>query len=317
MQFVTLDNEPLRKQMYKVVCAEGDHHITRTLTLIFALLLLVVPTVGAFAEERKSFEPEMVRIPSGTFDMGCVSGEDCDPSEKPVHRVTLKAFEIGKYEVTFGEYMVCVKAGGCAEPYWRRKGNEFNIKTGTNVFYKEIGAALTGDRQPVIGVSWNNTKQYAKWLSLETGKQYRLPTEAEWEYTARAKTNSKYWWGNKASHEYANYRTGKGAGGLVKGADKWIWSAPVGSFPGNGFGVHDMHGNVSEVVEDCWHGNYKRAPKDGSAWLKADNGDCGYHVLRGGSWYDSPRNLRSAYRIIDLDFFQETEDFGFRLARTL
>ena len=156
----------------------------------------------------------------------------------------------------------------------------------------------------MINVSWDDTQDYIKWLNKETGKHYRLPTEAEWEYAARAGTKTKYSWGNKASHNQANY-DGKG------GKDMWDYTAPVGRFPANDFGLYDMHGNVWEWVQDKYQGNYKKAPKDGSA--RESKG--APRVVRGGSWIDSPGDLRSAYRGRDSPD-RRGLNLGFRLARS-
>ena len=153
-------------------------------------------------------------------------------------------------------------------------------------------------------------------MRQETGKDYRLPTEAEWEYVARASTSSKYWWGNKASHNYANYGKDKGGDGLTRGADKWFYTSPVGSFPMNNFQVHDMHGNVWKRVEDCWHGSYKNAPSDGSAWLQANGGDCANRVMRGGAWFNYPGYIRSAIRLPVSTGVRDI-GYGFRVSRTL
>ena len=161
--------------------------------------------------------------------------------------------------------------------------------------------------RPVIRVSWEDiTEQFIPWLSKTTGKQYRLPTEAEWEYAARAGSETKYSWGNSIGNNKANC---DGCG------SRWDDSqtAPVGSFSANAFGLYDMHGNVNEWTQDCWNGSYKGAPSDSSAWLK---GDCSRRVLRGGSWSYIPSKLRSANRINITTGFRYS-DVGFRLARTL
>ena len=129
-------------------------------------------------------------------------------------------------------------------------------------------------RRPVINVSWDEAKDYVEWLSSETGATYRLPSEAEWEYAARAGTANKYSWGNEIGANRANCQNDHCG-------DQWKRTAPVGSFPPNGFGLYDMHGNVWEWVEDCWNGSYAGAPADGDAWR---SGDCAKRVLRGGSW---------------------------------
>ena len=247
------------------------------------------PTGDAFADALASGGkgPEMVVIPAGGFRMGSASGLNWG-WEEPVHAVRIgKPFALGRREVTFAEWDACAAAGGCggylpADQGWGR-GN-----------------------RPVIRVTWTRARAYASWLSRETGRSYRLPSESEWEYAARAGTVAKYSWGNGIGRARANC---DGCGSRWDG-DR---TAPVGSFAANAFGLHDMHGNVREWVEDCWNESYAGAPTDGSAWLR---GDCTQRVLRGGSWYSSSRTLRAAYRYgSSTDYFFNTT--GFRVARTL
>ena len=230
--------------------------------------------------------PEMVVISAGRFRMGCVSGRDCENRERPVHEVEVGSFALGTDEVTFEEYERFARATGRARPGdsgWGRGG------------------------RPVINVSWEDATAYAAWLSAETGEDYRLPSEAEWEYAARAGSTTRYSWGDDIGRDRANcYRCGS----------RWDdgETAPAGSFEANAWGLHDMHGNVWEWVEDCWHGNYARAPRDGSAWTTGSN--CSRRVLRGGGWIGDPRDLRSAYRSrVDADY--RDSDRGSRVARTL
>ncbi len=228
--------------------------------------------------------PEMVVIPTGRFQMGDVSGAGIG-YERPVHRVTIEyPFAVGKYEVTFAEWDACVAAGGCSH----RRDSEGR---GT---------------RPVNYVSWKDAQEYVQWLSRETGKPYRLLSEAEWEYVARAGTTTTYWWGNALGTNKANCN---GCG------SQWDnkRTAPVGSFTANAFGVFDTAGNVWEWVEDCWHANYEGAPADGRAWTSED---CTYRVVRGGSWYDNPEFMRPAHRNRNNPGDRGNED-GFRLARTL
>ena len=230
--------------------------------------------------------PELVVVPAGRFQMGCVSGRDCQDDERPVHEVELRSFALGVYEVTFEEYERFVRATGHRRPGdkgWGRGG------------------------RPVIHVSWEDAVAYAGWLSEETGEQYRLPSESEWEYAARAGTETRYSWGQDIGRNQANC---DGCGSRWDDDE----TAPAGSFEANAWGLHDMHGNVWEWVEDCWHENYARAPRDGSAWTSG--GDCGRRVLRGGSWYHAPGVLRSANRSRRGAEFRDT-DGGFRVARTL
>ena len=248
------------------------------------------PAVLALLAFRDCQEcPEMVPVPAGSFMMGSPSGEKGrSGDEGPRHRVTIsKPFAVGKYEVTFAEWDACVAAGNCG-------GHRLVAHWGRG-------------RRPVINVSWRNAQTYVKWLSKKTGKRYRLLSEAEWEYAARAGTTTRYSWGDDIGYNRANCN---GCGS--RWDDKK--TAPVGSFPANAFGLHDAHGNVWEWVADCWIENYIGAPSDGSVWA---NGDCrGKHVLRGGSWLDKPRNLRSAKRKRNWPYDQYYE-IGFRVARTL
>ena len=163
--------------------------------------------------------------------------------------------------------------------------------------------------RPVINVSFDDAQAYVRWLSQETGKQYRLPTEAEWEYVARAGSTTVYWWGDDVDE---NNAVCDGCGSQWDGKQ----TAPVGLFKPNPFGVHDTAGNVFEWVQDCWHENYNNAPVDGSAWLKANGGKCDRRVVRGGSWNYDPRYLRSAGRVRSLTV-SAGGGLGFRIARAL
>ena len=256
----------------------------------FLILLFLFAASNAFSNVAQSFEPEMVRIPGGTFRMGCVSGKSCRNGEKPVHRVNIPSFYLGKYVVTFDEWDACVMAGGCNG-------------------YKPKDEGWGRGNRPVINVSWDDAVAYSKWLSDKTGQTYRLPSEAEWEYAARAGTTTKYAFGDTISKSQAQFSEGSygSAGKTVK----------VGSFRANVFGLHDMHGNVWEWTGDCWNDNYKKMPvktkQTGTAWT---TGNCSRPVVRGGSWYYGPRYLRSAFR----DWYDtglRSFYVGFRLARTL
>ena len=230
--------------------------------------------------------PEMVVVPAGRFRMGCVSGRNCEDNERPVHEVEVASFALGVYEVTFEEYERFVSATRRDRPNdwgWGRGG------------------------RPVINVSWEDAQAYAAWLSDETGEDYRLPSESEWEYAARAGTTTRYSWGQDIGRNRANCRN---CGSRWDGDE----TAPAGSFAPNGWGLHDMHGNVWEWVEDCWHENYARAPRGGSAWTSG--GNCGRRVLRGGSWVNLPVRLRSAYRG-NSDAGARNGSGGFRVSRTL
>ena len=240
--------------------------------------------------------PQMVYIPAGSFRMGDIQGGG-DSDEKPVHRVSVKAFLMSATEVTFAEWDACVAAGGCDDSGLRSAG-------GDNGWGRRT--------RPVIEVSWEDAQQYVKWISAKTGEQYRLPTEAEWEYGARAGSETKYSWGNQSPV----CRDGASNGARFddnKNCDD-IGTAPVASYSANAFGLYDMHGNVWEWTQDCWNGSYKGAPSDGTAWL---SGDCGRRVLRGGSWVNYPYGLRSADRSRIAAGYRNNGLIGFRLARTL
>ncbi len=233
--------------------------------------------------------PEMVVIPAGRFRMGCGSEENCFGSEKPVHPVTVASFALGVYEVTFEEYDRFAHATGRGPPRdkgWGRGG------------------------RPVINVSWRDGQAYVDWLSEQTGKKYRLPSEAEWEYASRAGTETLYWWGAGIGRSWAH------CWGCGSAYDDDKATAPAGSFVANRWGLHDTAGNVWEWVADCWHENYARAPSDGSAWLEHGEGDCGRRVLRGGSWSDGPMVLRSAVRLWN-DAGSRSDGLGLRVSRTL
>lgn len=229
--------------------------------------------------------PEMVVVPGGSFVMGSPASEAWrGDDEGPQHSVSVGRFALGRYEVTFSEWDACVAAGGCThrpEDAWGR------------------------DSMPVMQVSWEDAQQYVAWLSRTTGHSYRLPSESEWEYAARAGTTTAYHWGDGIGSGHANC---DGCG------SRWDDSqtAPVGSFSANGFGLHGMLGNVWEWTQDCLNRSYAGAPTNGQAW---ESGDCSRRILRGGSWRFNPDEVRSANRI-GVGPGGRVSDIGFRVART-
>ena len=236
------------------------------------------------AAAAEQYSGEMVSIPGGSFRMGDMSGEGLS-SEKPVHSVSVPAFRLGKYEVTFAQWDACVADGGCGG-------------------YRPDDAGWGRGNRPVINVSWDNAQSFIDWLNSKTGGNFRLPTEAEWEYAARAVSTTKYSWGNDVigqNRANCNYECG----------DRWGHTAPAGSFSANAWGLHDMHGNVWEWVQDCWNDSYAGAPTDGRAWTQ---GDCGRRVVRGSSWPNDAWYLRSAYRLWS-SRSGHSHDLGFRLAQ--
>ncbi|MCX7109663.1 MAG: SUMF1/EgtB/PvdO family nonheme iron enzyme [Proteobacteria bacterium] len=229
-----------------------------------------------------SLGPKMVWMPTGQFRMGDLTGKGYK-GELPVHTVKItQSFAMGQYEVTFDDYDKFAKAT-----------------------QRELPDDISWGRgkRPVINVSWNDAVAYAQSLSTQTGKPYRLPTEAEWEFAARAETETDYWWGNELGKNRANC---DGCGSQWDNQQ----TAPVGSFPANAWGLHDTAGNVWEWAQDCYHDNYNGSPADGTAWQQ---GDCANRVLRGGSWDDGGRSVRSAYRH-GLGPDRRFNDLGFRLA---
>ena len=239
--------------------------------------------------------PEMVVVPAGSFLMGSPGTEEGRFDEEgPVHQVTIDApFAVGVYEVTFAEWDACASSGGCGER-------------------QPLDNGWGRGRRPVINVSWDDAKSYVQWLSSRTGQRYRLLSESEWEYMARAGTQTPFHMGGTISTDQANYRGDYGYGSGREGGYRGQ-PVPAGSFPPNAWGLHDVHGNVWEWVEDCWNGSYAGAPTDGGAW---ERGDCSRRVCRGGAWGVGPRHLRSAGRFRDAAGSRDSLG-GFRVARTL
>jgi len=226
--------------------------------------------------------PVLVSLPAGRFAMG---NNASDPSERPVHQVVIDApFAIGKFEVTVQQWNACATANGCP---------------------KMAQATNANPNAPVRDVSWDDAQQYLKWLGMISGQPYRLPTEAEWEFAARGGTATPYWWGDKMATGKANCK---------ECGPPWTDTGPasVGSFPANGYGLHDTSGSVWEWVADCWHNNYKDAPFDGSAW---DEPNCRVRVIRGGSWREGAAYMVASTRF-RYDASVRQAQNGFRVARS-
>ena len=258
--------------------------------------------------------PQMVVVPASDFMMGSPSSEeDRNDDESPRHRVTItKSFAVGKHEVTRGQYAVFARLTGHSPSgrCWIYDGSKWK-KSDTNSWRNP--GFVQGEDDPVACVSWEDAQAFVGWLSRETGQDYRLLTESEWEYAARAGTKGPFHFGSTISTGQANYNGNYTYKKGRKGVNRQR-TVPVGSFPSNKFGLHDMHGNVWEWVEDCWHSDYSGAPTDGSAWISG--GDCDSRVLRGGSWNNEPRGLRAANRSWGEAGDRYVDD-GFRVARTL
>jgi formylglycine-generating enzyme required for sulfatase activity len=260
--------------------------------------------------------PEMVVVPAGTFTMGSSSDETTRegvPSqfaawEKPAHEVRIsKPFAIAKYPVSVAEFTAFVQdtgfhSFGCF--LWDEKGRKFDLDNEKD--WQHPGFAQTDRNQPIVCVSWEDTQKYVEWLSRKTGQAYRLPSEAEWEYAARAGTKTARYWGDEI---------GSGNANCARCGSKWDnkQTSPVGSFKPNAFGLYDMLGNVFQWTEDCWNESYKGSPTDGSAWT---TGDCKTRVVRSGSWNFFSAVERAAYRYGDGAGFRSNV-VSFRVVRLL
>ncbi len=293
--------------------------------------------------------PEMVVIPAGSFMMGSPENEigrippsEEGPVEGPQRLVKISQFAAGKFDITKEQWAVFVKetnrptSGGCGwanlpgqdstQPWLPRAEANWN-----NVGFKQDSS------HPVICISWIDAKEYTLWLSKKTGFIYRLLSEAEWEYAARAGTTTPWSWGSTVSRANANYGRDSIAGvGFASGLDKWIFTSPVGSFPPNQFGLYDMNGNVMQWVDDCFSRTYEGLSTDGQAnkkdvlldsegkwnWMILKT-SCAFHIVRGGCYADPPSMLRSAFRnwgavpgAMEPDLSRSAGG-GFRVARTL
>ena len=251
--------------------------------------------------------PEMVVIPAGRYSMG-TSGADPkrSPDEAPQHQVTIaKPFAVGRFEVTRGEYAAFVAATGTAPGAGCRKFNGTDMVADAALAWDKPGFEQS-DKDPLVCVDWEETRAYLQWLGLRTGVEYRLLSEAEWEYVARAGTTTTRPWGDEPGRGNANC---DGCGTEFDAKR----TSPAGSFKANPFGVADMLGNVWERLEDCWHETYMGAPVDGTVWTV--NGNCAQRVTRGGAWLSDAPDVRSALRNWDLSDNRKNT-LGFRVARS-
>lgn len=253
----------------------------RGLRVLCVAALLLVST-ATLASRDCAECPEMVSIAGGTFLMGDALDEG-EPHESPAHEVRVSAFAISRHEISFDQWDACARAGACNAAIWDQDWGR--------------GAV------PAINVHWGDARDYARWLVIKTGLKYRLPTEAEWEYAARAGSSTTYPWGTDMQEGVAVCYSE--CGSL---ADKPF---PVGSTKPNAFGLHDMIGNVYEWVQDCWNASYQGAPSDGSAW---EQGDCEQRVTRGGAWLSLSPDLRSSLRA-PLPWNIRFHTLGFRVVR--
>ena len=232
---------------------------------------------------------EMVAIPEGTFLMGSPQDEkDSYDDERPQHEVNVPTFFMGKYPITQTQWRAIAATAKI----------DIDLETNTSEF--------KGDELPVESVNWYQATEFCKRLSRETKREYRLPSEAEWEYACRAGTTTPFYFGETITGELANYNTNKTYVEEYRNE-----TTPVGQFPPNAFGLYDMYGNVWEWCADTWHDNYDGAPTDGSAWI--ENGNDNRSPLRGGAWYTFPYRCRSAHRNIDARRYSRSFLYGFRV----
>ena len=273
--------------------------------------------------------PELIAIPSGSFLMGTPRDKEGKADwDLPPRKVSIRAFSIGKFDVTRREWAAFVSAthhpakSGCA---WtgRMKADEPD-PIGS---WSSVGFTQT-DHHPVVCITWADVQDYLAWLSRKTSKRYRLPSEAEWEFAARAGTQTPFYWGLKASHERANYGADKCCSPLAKGRDRWTGTSPVGSFPPNAFGLYDMAGNVLQMVQDCLSFTAEQLPNNGRAFetdftLRGEGNlapldgekSCNHRLVRGGDWGDPPAMIRSSFRNISVGPDYLSGGLGFRVAR--
>ncbi|MGB3519806.1 MAG: formylglycine-generating enzyme family protein [Elainellaceae cyanobacterium] len=248
--------------------------------------------VSYYTEQLASgVDLDMILIPGGSFMMGSPDGEpERQGNEGPQHGVTVPTFFMGRYPVTQAQYEAVMETN----PATRYEADPF-----------------VAPNKPVVGVSWDDAVEFCDRLSTRTGREYRLPSEAEWEHACRAGTTTPFYFGQILTTDLANYNGDYTYNGSPKGESR-NGTTPVNRFEyANAWGLSDMHGNVSEWCLDHWHGNYEGAPTDGSAWLSENEN--APRVIRGGSWHSFPRYCRSAYRYFYTRGYRRDNDYGFRV----
>jgi formylglycine-generating enzyme required for sulfatase activity len=244
----------------------------------------------------------MMAIAPGHFRMGDLDGRG-QPDERPARSVSIAyPFAVAIYEVTQSQWDACVADSACPslpeDDDWKRE----------HAFTEPAGDDWRQWR-PATNASWDDAQAYVRWLSRKTGQAYRLLSESEWEYVARAGSQTRYPWGDQPDHAHAHYGVGY-QDSPASAAERWKSAAPVGMFPPNSFGVHDLHGNLWEWVQDCGERGTATASLDGRAWTRP--GHCATHVLRGGAWNSTSDEIRSASR---MEFMTDFQMYGFRVAR--
>ncbi|WP_171946521.1 formylglycine-generating enzyme family protein [Hyphomicrobium sp. CS1GBMeth3] len=265
--------------------------------------------------------PLLVVVPASPtgFAIGSPETEADRGGDEILTEVTLRPFAIGTRPVTVAEYKACVATGGCKPPEWLEPDGRHHIETGSSRYYRNLGDAVTGADQPIVGVSHVDATAYARWLAEKTGHGYRLPSEAEWEFAARAGSKTAFWWGDTLPDDGVVRAACTGCGSQWDNKSP----APAGAFPANRWGLHNVHGNVWEWVADFYCEDYASGPKDGSPRFADDCpavGDRpparGVRSLRGGSSFFPPKAMRSAMRVRNVPDFRNFS-VGFRVARDL
>jgi formylglycine-generating enzyme required for sulfatase activity len=297
-------------------------HLGLSILAAAALSLMGGPATDADAAGRaaRTFRdcaacPEMVIIPPGTFVMGSPETEKDRDKDEGSHKVTIAySFAVSKGPITWDQWEACVSDTMC-----NGKAVEAALKLDRDGKPIQDYAGHSHGQHPVVGVSWQDAQAYVGWLNRKVGKEkYRLLSESEFEYAARAGTTTAYWWGNEPSHDYANYGKDAGAdlGGMAAGRDVWEDStSPICSFPTNAFGLCDMHGNIYQWIEDCYETNIPSLPTDGSA---VKSGNCAVRGFRSNSFESSPKTMRSANRaFVYAPDTRGRNYLGFRVAKTL
>lgn len=242
---------------------------------------------------------ELIYIPGGSFDMGSNDYED----EQPIHRVNVASFYLGKYLITNQQYLSFVEATGRHHPEWMEEGNRYNIYTGTNDGYKSIGQSLTAVNYPVVGVSWTDATVFCEWLSIISGKSFRLPSESEWEYAAKGgQNNCEFRYAGSNKFKEVGWYSENSHGSTKAVGMKWP----------NKLGLCDMNGNIWEWCADHWHDNYEASPEDGSAWTTG--GAKNDRVVRGGSWYEDDYYCTVSGRARSSSTVR-SDNIGFRIVR--
>jgi formylglycine-generating enzyme required for sulfatase activity len=259
----------------------------------------------------KAWCPAMIGLPGGTAVLGSLESEPGRFDDEDRKTVQIKPFAIGEFPVTRAQWAAFVAA--TARPIPKAP---CAYAPSSAPSWKDPGFQQT-DKDPVVCVSWDDAQDYARWLSEQTGEHYRLPSDDEWEYAARAGSTSAFPWGPTASHAFANYGLNECCGPATEGRDRWEYTSPVGSFPPNAFGLHDMHGNVFEWVETCAD-SFEKLP------LRSDGKGCTYRYARGGVYADRPEVMRSAAKNLapppgdkmTIETYRSA-GFGFRVAKDI